>query len=390
MTPATVAQLRADTPACNDIVHFNNAGSSLMPDPVYLAMTRYLEAERRMGGYEAEAAHADVLARFYTAFAVLIGAAPDEIAYQESATRAWDMVFYGLRWLPGDEVIIHVSDYVSNTLSLMQMVARKGIVVRQCPSDVHGQIDVTALAAMVGGRTRLISLSHIPTQGGIVQPAADVGRVARMAGVPFLLDACQSLGQVQVNVDEIRCDFLTGTGRKFLRGPRGTGVLYVRRAALDMLDPPFVDGHSASVAGDGIHWEAGARRFEAFEQNVAGKAGLAAAVDYALLFGMAAIEARLVGLAAELRHELSSLPGVTVRDQGLRKGGIVTFTRAGIASEHLSKRLQAQGMNTSVSKAHWAPRDFAARNLPEMVRASVHAYNSQDEVARFVAAVAAA
>jgi cysteine desulfurase / selenocysteine lyase len=390
MTPETVSRLRADTPACRDVLHFNNAGSSLMPDPVWQAMTRYLEAERAMGGYEAEALHQPELERFYTAFAALIGAEPDEIAYQESATRAWDMVFYGLRWKAGDEVIIHVSDYASNTLSLMQMEARMGIVVRQCPSDAHGQIDVAALAGMIGARTRLISLSHIPTQGGIVQPAAEVGRVARAAGVPYLLDACQSLGQVVVNVDEIGCDFLSGTGRKFLRGPRGTGVLYVRKRSMDLLDPPFVDGHAAAVDGDRIKWRPDARRFEAFEQNYAGKAGLAAAVDYALSLGMPAIEARLVSLAAELRRELSGLPGVTVHDQGLRKGGIVTFSKAGIASSDLSARLQAMGMNTSVSHPHWAPLDFAARGLPEMVRASVHAYNSQDEVARFVAAIAAA
>lgn len=390
MTPEMIARLRADTPACADVVHFNNAGSSLMPDPVYLAMTRYLEAERRMGGYEAEARHQPELDRFYTAFAALIGAGPEEIAYQESATRAWDMVFYGLRWQPGDEVIIHVSDYASNTLSLMQMVQRRGIVVRQCPSDAYGQVDVAALAAMIGARTRLISLSHIPTQGGIVQPAAEVGRVARAAGVPFLLDACQSLGQVVVNVAEIGCDFLSGTGRKFLRGPRGTGVLYVRASAMDLLDPPFVDGHSAALDGDAIRWQPGARRFEAFEQNFAGKAGLAAAVDYALRLGMPGIEARLVGLAAELRRELSGLPGVTVHDQGLRKGGIVTLSKAGVASADLSARLNSEGINTSVSRPHWAPMDFAARGLPEMVRASVHAYNSEDEVARFVAAIAAA
>lgn len=360
-----------------------------MPTPVHAAVTAYLADERAMGGYEAEAHNAGGLDRFYTAFATLIGCDRAEIAYQESATRGWDMVFYGLRWRAGDEVIIHQSDYASNTLSLMQMTQRCGIVVRLCPSDAHGQIDVAALAALIGARTRLISLSHIPTQGGIVQPAAAVGRVAKAAGVPYLLDACQSLGQVQVSVDEIGCDFLSGTGRKFLRGPRGTGVLYVRKSAMDLLDPPFVDGHAAAVDGDAIAWHPGARRFEAFEQNCAGKAGLAVAVDYAMSFGMDRIEARLTALAAQLRSALADIAGVTLHDQGLRKGGIVTFSHSRIAAPDLSARLHAQGMNTSVSRAHWAPRDFAARGLPDMVRASVHAYNTGDEVARFVAAVAA-
>jgi selenocysteine lyase/cysteine desulfurase len=389
MTPALLARLRRDTPACERILHFNNAGSSLMPAPVFATLTGYLEAEQDRGGYEAEAALAPELARFYDAFAGLLGVRSDEIAYAESATRAWDSVFYALPWAAGDEVIIHGSDYGSNTLSLLQMRARRGIVIRECASDGTGQIDVEALERMIGTRTRLISLSHIPTHGGLVNPAEAVGRVARAHGVLYLLDACQSLGQVEVNVPAIGCDFLSGTGRKFLRGPRGTGVLWVGRHLLDRLDPPFIDGHSAKVEGDGFTWEAGARRFEAFEQNYAGKAALARAVDYAMEIGMPLIETRIAALAEALRTALSMLPDVTVRDLGARKGGIVTFTHEGLASAGIVARLAAKGINVSLSSPRWAPTDFAARQLPEMVRASVHAYNTEDEVERFVAAVAA-
>ncbi len=389
MTPDTLARLRRETPACETLLHFNNAGASLIPDPVHHAMLDYLEAERRMGGYEAEAALAPRLKRFYTGFAELLGGDPAEIAWAESATRAWDSVFYGLDWQEGDEVIIHVSDYGSNTLSLLQMQARKRIVIRECPSDASGQIDVEALDRMIGPRTKLVALSHIPTQGGLVNPAASVGRVTRDHGVFYLLDACQSLGQVEVDVRAIGCDALSGTGRKFLRGPRGTGVLWVSKAALGRLDPPFIDGHSAFVSEDGFNWEPGAKRFEAFEQNYAGKAGLARAVDYALEIGMATIDERIAGLAARLRGDLASLPGVTVRDQGERKGGIVTFTVEGKPSRGIVEALRAQGINCSLSYARWAPRDFARRHLPEMVRASVHAYNTEAEIDRFVAAVAA-
>jgi selenocysteine lyase/cysteine desulfurase len=383
-----LTRLRRDTPACEALLHFNNAGSALMPDPVFSVLTDYLEAERVMGGYEAEAALAPQLDRFYTGFAALLGVQAGEIAYAESATRAWDSVFYALPWAEGDEVIIHASDYGSNTLSLMQMQARRGIMIRECPSDGSGQIDVEALEAMISARTRLISLSHIPTQGGMVNPAEEVGRIARAHGVLFLLDACQSLGQIDVRVPDIGCDFLSGTGRKFLRGPRGTGVLYVGAHVLDRLDPPFIDGHSARVAGAGFEWEPGARRFEAFEQNFAGKAALARAVDYAMETGLLVLEARIARLAADLRTALGDVPGVTVRDQGTRKAGIVTFTVEGLPARAIVAGLKAQGINTSLSYAHWAPRDFAARGLPDMVRASVHAYNSEAEVARFAGAVA--
>ena len=383
-----LTRLRRDTPACEALLHFNNAGSALMPDPVFSVLTDYLEAERRQGGYEAEAALAPQIDRFYTGFAALLGVQADEIAFAESAPRAWDSVFYALPWAEGDEVIIHASDYGSNTLSLLQMQARRGIVIRECPSDGSGQIDVEALGAMISARTRLISLSHIPTQGGMVNPAEEVGRIARAHGVLFLLDACQSLGQIDVRVPDIGCDFLSGTGRKFLRGPRGTGVLYVGAHVLDRLDPPFIDGHSARVAGTGFEWEPGARRFEAFEQNFAGKAALARAVDYAMETGLLVLEARIARLAADLRAALGDVPGVMVRDQGTRKAGIVTFTVEGLPARAIVAGLKAQGINTSLSYAHWAPKDFAARGLPDMVRASVHAYNSEAEVARFAGAVA--
>jgi selenocysteine lyase/cysteine desulfurase len=356
---------------------------------VHETVLSYLEAERRLGGYEAEAALAPQLDRFYTGFAALLGAVPDEIAFAESATRAWDSVFYGLDWREGDEVIVHVSDYGSNTLALLQLQRRRGIVIRECPSDASGQIDVDALDRMIGRRTKLVALSHIPTQSGLVNPAGAVGKVTRDHGVFYLLDACQSLGQVEVDVRAIGCDALSGTGRKFLRGPRGTGVLWVSAAALSRLDPPFIDGHSACVREGGFDWEPGARRFEAFEQNCAGKAGLARAADYALEIGIAQISSRIAALAATLRRDLSSLPGVTLRDQGERLGGIVTFTVDDRPSRGIIAALGAQGINCSLSTFRWAPRDFARRNLPEMVRASVHAYNTENEIARFARAIAA-
>lgn len=389
MTPDTLARLRADTPACARLIHFNNAGAALQPLAVTRAMDGWLAAERDMGGYEAEAALAPVLDGFYTSLARLIGAAPDEIAFAESATRAWDSAVHAIPWQAGDEVIVHVTDYGSCTLTLRMLAARRGVVVRVCPSDATGQIDVAALAAMIGPRTRLVALTHVPTNGGLVNPAEGVGRVTRDAGVLFLLDACQSLGQVPIDVGAIGCDMLSATGRKYLRGPRGTGVLYVARPALDRLEPAFIDGHSAAPQGDGWRWEEGARRFEQFERNFAGMAGMAAAADYALEIGMDRIATRLADLAASLRDRLAAIPGVTVRDRGARKGGIVTFTHDRVPAPDMLAPLRAQGINTSVATAHWAPRDFAERGLPPMLRASVHAYNTEEELDRFAAAIAA-
>jgi cysteine desulfurase/selenocysteine lyase len=387
MTPDLIARLRRDTPACENVIHFNNAGSSLMPAPVWHALTRALEAERDRGGYEAEAALAEPLAAFYGNLATLLRVDRAEIAWVENATRAWDMAVYGLPLAEGDEVLVHISEYASNYLGLLQLVRSKGIRIVPVPSDSAGQIDVAALERAITARTRVIALTHVPTQGGLVNPAAEVGRVARAHGLTYVLDACQSVGQLDVNVAEIGCDILSGTGRKFLRGPRGSGFLYVSRRVLDSIHPPLIDLHAATWTGvDSYDLAPDARRFENFESFQAGRVALGAAAGYALDIGMPVIEARIMSLAADLRARLADLPGVALHDLGARGCGIVTFTCADLPAADVQARLTAQGINVSVS-SH-ALLDFRARGITSLVRASVHAFNTEDEVARVADAVA--
>ena len=233
--------VRADTPNCEKLLHFNNAGASLVPRPVCDAVAGHLDLEQRIGGYEAEAAASATLEDFYDAIAQMLGCHRDEISYVENATRAWDMAFYSLPLKAGDQILTHSSEYASNYLAYLQQAERRGLNIDVVPSDRFGQIDVAALESMINDRTRLISLNYIPTQSGLVNPAEKVGEVANRHGILYLLDACQAVGQMPVDVNRIKCDILTATGRKFLRGPRGTGFLYVRRSILDQLDPPFID-----------------------------------------------------------------------------------------------------------------------------------------------------
>lgn len=387
--PLDIARLRAETPLTAHRIHFNNAGASPMPEPVWAAMLHHLELERTIGGYEAAAAAADALEDFYRAFADLLNGAPEEIAFVENATRAWDMAFYSLPLVEGDRILTHEAEYASNYLALLQQARRRGCVVELVPSDSTGQIDLEALERSIDGRTKLIALTHVPTQGGLVNPAEAVGAVARRHGVTYLLDACQSAGQMPLDVQAIGCDFLSGTGRKFLRGPRGTGFLWVRRELVDRLEPPFVDLHSAEWTGpDSYRLSPDARRFENWESFVAGRIGLAAAARYALWLGLDAIERRVTDLAADLRSRLEALDGVTVHDRGARRCGIVTFRRRGETAKALAVRLRALGINVSVSSAGSARLDLPARGLDDLVRASVHYFNTEEEVARFAAAVA--
>lgn len=380
--------LRAETPACERLIHFNNAGASLMPDPVYRAMMDHLAAEQAVGGYEAQRDAGDARADFYAAFAELLNCNADEIAFAESATRAWDVVFHSLPLTSGDRVIVHRSAYTSNYLALLQLAQRKGLTIDFAPSDEHGQIDVAALPALVRGHTKLILLTHCPSQSGLIQPAAAVGRFAKEHGLIYMLDGCQSVGQMPIDVKAIGCDVLTGTGRKFLRGPRGTGFAYVRRDLAERLDPVFVDLQSAVLGGEStLTLARGAQRFESWERNVAGQIALGRAVRYALNIGLGPIAGHVQPLAEVLRGGLAKCAGVSVHDPGVQKSAIVTFSKAGLDVAEAQSQLHTRGINVSTSPRNWAILDSAERGLPDMIRASVHAYNTEHEVAHFIEAV---
>ena len=380
-----VARLRRDTPGAEQVCHLNNAGSSLPPRVSLDAVVAHLELEATIGGYEAGAVRATEIEAVYGSIGRLIGAERDEIAFIENATRAWDMAFYSLRFEPGDRIITGMAEYASNAIAMLQVAARTGVRIDVCPDDEHGQLDVAALELMLDDRVRLIAAVHAPTQGGLLNPVAAIGRVARAAGIPYLLDACQSVGQVEIDVETIGCDMLSATGRKFLRGPRGTGFLYVRRALIPELEPPLLDLQSAEwTAADRYLVRSDARRFETWERSYACMLGLGAAIDYALELGIAEIGERARGLAARLRAELAEHARAIPLDRGAELSAIVTFMLRDEAPAATADRLRAAGLNVSVSRVASSRYDLGARGIDALVRASPHAYNSEAEIDRLV------
>ena len=384
-----VARARAETPGVANVVHLNNAGAALLPRPVVSRMVAHLEREEAIGGYEAEAEAEAEIGAVYGSIARLIGAEHDEIAICENATRAWDMAFYSLPFGPGDRILTSGVEYTSNFLAIFQVARRTGALVEVIPDAPDGGLSIEALERMLDERVRLVAITHMPSHSGLVNPAAAVGRLTRAFGIPFLLDACQSVGQMPIDVGAIGCDMLAATSRKFLRGPRGMGFLYVRRDLADGLEPPFIDYRSARWTSRGEYrLEDGARRFENWESNVAAKLGLGVAVDYSLAWGLDAIETRVVALAERLRPGLAALRGVAVHDPGSRRSGIVTFTVAGLDPSSVESSLRSRRINVSVSDVAYHRLGLESRGLGSVVRASVHYYNTEDEVDTLVAAVA--
>jgi cysteine desulfurase / selenocysteine lyase len=389
VTQIDIQKVRNETPGCRNVTHLNNAGAGLMPQPVLDATRGMLDLEAEIGGYEAAAEWADKLEHTYDAIAALINAEHrEEIAIIENATRAFDMAFYSLPFEPGDKILTSVTEYASNVISYLHVCQKTGAELVVVPNDPHGQMSIDALELLLDDDTKLISLSHIPTNGGLVQPVAEIGRVAREAGVLYMVDACQSVGQVPVDVQEIGCDFLAATSRKYLRGPRGTGFLYVNREVIPALDPVMLDLHAATwVAPDRYEIRNDARRFENWETNFAGKVGLGVACDYAMDVGIEAGSERLRNLAAMFRSEIESIPGGQTHDLGLVKGGIVTFTVDGLDPDDIVAAWADRKINANTSSVRSTRFDMEQRGIEKMVRASVHYYNTEEEIEKAVGIV---
>lgn len=383
-----IQKLRAETLGVEHCIHFNNAGAGLMPQPVIDAVKGHIDLEAHIGGYEAKDQENARIEAAYGSVARLIGAKKPEIAFVENATVAWQLAFYSLQFTEGDRILTAEAEYAANYIAYLQMQKRTGCVIDIIPSDGQGTTDPDALEKMIDDRVKLISVTWIPTNGGLINPAREIGAIAKAHGIPYLLDACQAVGQLPVDVEELGCDFLSATGRKFLRGPRGAGFLYVRSFLLEALEPVMLDMFGAEWTEPGVYeMRPDARRFETWESSLALHLGMGAAADYALGVGLEAIRDRAFGLTAMLRDELGNIPGVTVQDIGGEKCAIVTFSHASISAEEIQQALKARQINVTVSGPTSTLLDARARKLPDLVRVSPHYYNTDDELDSFLQAL---
>jgi selenocysteine lyase/cysteine desulfurase len=384
-------RLRAETPGCGRVVHFNNAGAALVPAPVLGAMTEYLELEAELGGYETADARGEQIDDFYAALGTLLGCDARNTAFAPSATDAFARALSSIPFERGDVILTTRDDYISNQIAFLSLRKRLGVDVVHAPSAAEGGVDVEAMARLMRERRpRLVAATHVPTNSGLVQPVAEIGRRCRELDLTYLVDACQSVGQYPLDVEELGCDFLSATCRKFLRGPRGSGLLYVSDRALAAgYEPLFIDMRGARwVDFERYEPVETAARYEDWEFSYAAVVGAAAAARYALGVGMDAIAKRTPALGRRLREGLAGLDGVRVLDRGPELCAIVTFTLAGWEADALHTELRRRRINSSVSERRHALYDFTEKSVEAALRLSPHYYNTEQEVDDVVAAVA--
>lgn len=379
-----VEKARRDTPASANLVHFNNAGSSLPPSIVIKTVMDYLQRESEVGGYELAALKAEEIDASYKSIASLIGAKREEIGRETNATRAWELAFYAVEYQKGDRILTTKTEYSSNFVSFLHLRKKIGVEIQVVPNDDKGQLDVYELEKMIDERVKLVSINHIPTNSGLINPAVEVGKITSDHNILYQLDACQSVGQMPVNVSQIRCDFLSATGRKYLRAPRGTGFLFVSEKVTNELDPPILDGYAAEWT-EPFAYELNptAKKFETFEYSVADFLGLGAAVDYALSWGLDKIWKRIDMLATYLRGQLAEINSIRMHDIGEYKCGIVTFSVDDQSALEVRNKLYHHNINVSVVNPQNALIDTLDRGLKSILRASLHYYNTIDEIEKF-------
>jgi selenocysteine lyase/cysteine desulfurase len=380
---------RRDTPGCQTKIHFNNAGASLVPEPVLRATLDYLSLEAVTGGYETADLKADAIKGFYTSMARLLNTQPANLSFQSSATSAFAIAVSAIPFNSGDKILIAAEDYISNQIAFLSMQKRFGVELIRANSLPEGGVDVDHMRQLMDKhKPKLVSLTHVPTNTGLIQPVEAVGALCRDRDILYVVDACQSVGQLPLDVNKIHCDFLSGTFRKFLRGPRGTGFLFISdRILRGNFEPLFIDMRGAEWT-DANEYERrpDGRRFEEWEMPYPLIVGCATAADYAMTVGLETIRDRNAALGNLVRNKITGI-GLRLLDRGHKLSSIITVQIPGKESSFILNNLRKRNINTSIAQHSSAILDFDAKGVTWALRISPHYYNTEEEVDTLIQAL---
>jgi len=379
-----IAQIRKETLHCEDMIHFNNAGASLPTKYVNEAIIAFIKEEEATGGYEMQDKYDHEISGIYRELARLIKSGSDEISLSDGASTAFSKALYAIPFQAGDEIITSEIEYSSNYLNYLKVKKDKGIIITTIPKAEESPIDLEKLEQAIKKKTRLIAVTHMPTSSGAISPVAAIGKIAKAHNILYLVDTCQSIGHYPTFVDDINCDFLTGTSRKYLRGPRGLGFLYANKRVYEKLDPYMIEATGAAWKSK-EHYDLSytSKMFEAYEKPYGFVMGFKAAVKYANDIGIDKIWERTKMLGIKARSAFSNIEGVQIHDGGgQEKSGIVTLTIKNKSSEEIHSALQKQKVNSSICRTMSSLTDMESKGLMSCNRLSVHYYNTEEEIER--------
>jgi len=391
-----IEKFRNDTIGCNNVNHLNNAGASLMPNVVTQSILEHIKLESEIGGYEASALRADEIQQFYVQAGKLVNCKASNIAFTASATDSYTRALSSIPFQSGDIILTDNDDFISNQIQFISCQKRFGIKIVRVENAEIGGVDLQDLEEKLFRlQPKLLAITHIPTNSGLVQPVKSIGeiysRYERVHGDKtwYILDACQSAGQMKLDIEELKCDFLSITIRKFLRGPRGTGFLYISDKALKFgLEPLFIDMRGAEwIEKDEYKQQLDAKRFEDWEFAYALVLGSKVAIEYCLKIGEDKIWQQVQTLSKYMRTELSKINKVRVLDKGPEVGGLVTFTVEGSQPKYIVDELLKRKINVVPSFRNFAVIDFDEKKVQWAIRASPHYYNTVEEINLFIEVV---
>jgi selenocysteine lyase/cysteine desulfurase len=354
-----------------------------MPQPVLDAMQEHLELEVEIGGYEASDSRATRIAHVYEDVGALVNSPARNIAIVANATAAFIQAMSSFDFKRGDIIVTTRADYTSYQITYLSLAQRLGIVVKHASDLPEGGVDPQSVRELASDpRCRLVHVSWVPTHSGLVQDVESVGTICEEIGVPYLVDACQAVGQMPIDVGKLKCDYLSATARKFLRGPRGIGFLYASDRALARGDHPlFVDMRGATwTAPDRYEIAPTAMRYEDWEFPYALVLGLGAAVRYANKVGATVAKERAFRLAALLREALRNMDGAQVLDRGSVQCAIVTAAFNNRDATEIVRELRKHSINTAATLKWYGLLDLGERGVESAVRISPHYYNTDEEV----------
>ena len=395
-TTAEVQKFRDETAGTRNVIHLNNAGSGLMPDVVTQAQLDHIRLESEIGGYEAADLKSDTIRAFYEQAALLFNCKPSNMAFTASATDSYTRALSSIPFKKRDIILTDKDDFVSNQIQFLSLQKRLGIEIVHINNAPAGGVDLNDLEEKLKKhQPRLLAITHIPTNSGLVQPVNEIAKIfsdysqRHPEKTWYILDACQSAGQMKLDVQSLHCDFLSLTGRKYLRGPRGTGALYISDKVLHAgLEPMFIDMRGAEWTEKGKYrQQPDARRFEDWEFAYSTVIGTKAAIEYCRNIGEDKIWEQVKLLSGYTRTGLSAMDGVMMMDRGMQNSGSVTFHVAHSGPEYIVQELLRRKINVVASYRAYGLIDFDEKGVAWVIRASPHYYNTTEEIDIFIEAL---